>query len=142
MKVGHEKSKSKKVISPTSPEVTETEESEEEDGGVSAPTAGEKTKDKVSEKEEKNKPKKRQRIAQALVSDAGSESEDDDDNMSGLSPPKKTKHDATAVGVSLTPFVGFLREGRSFQGSLVPASRIQTLTYPYTAGIKLCKTFF
>ena len=61
-----EKSKSKKVISPTSPEVREMEVSEEKDGRVSAPTpiertVGEKRKEKVTEKEETNNTKKRQR---------------------------------------------------------------------------------
>ena len=111
--------------------MTEVEESEEEDD------RGEKRKEKITEKEEKNQ--ERMRIVQPVVSEAGSDSEDNDNNISGLSPSKKPKHDASAIGVSLTPFVGFLGEGGTSRGSLLPSSRIQTLTYPYTSVIKFCQ---
>ena len=69
---------------------------------------GEERKGKVTEKEERKKSKKRQRIVQPLVSEGKSESEDNDNNMQGLSPSKKAKHNASEIGVSLlTLFVGF-----------------------------------
>ena len=84
---------------------------------------------------EKKKNKKGNRPVPTAVSEEGSESEEQDNRMPSLSPTKKAKHDVRVVGLSITPFVGFMGDGGNSQGLLVQSLRIQTLTYPYSPDI-------